>query len=205
VSHRGHFIILRHGETVYNAARIIQSNHIHTPLTALGVEQALAMGKALAQVIDRQRTLLHISDSGRALQTASLICEATGLDFFTARRDRALWEIDTGDWSERSYDDIEAEIGPIIDDHMLLAVPPGGEDYPAIAARLANWLDTIGDDERTHLVVMHGISSRVLRGMLTGAEAHQRVGVPIASRLAQGSIAEIRHGKERVLLDATGM
>lgn len=197
-----HFLILRHGETVYNAARIIQSNHIHTPLTALGVEQALAMGKALAQAIDPQHTLLHVSDSGRALQTASLICEQAGLDFFAARRDCALWEIDTGDWSERSYDDIEAEVGPIIDDHMLLAVPPGGENYPAIAARLEGWLDTIRDDERTHLVVMHGISSRVLRGMLTGAEAHERVGVPIAPRLAQGSIAEIRYGKERLLLDA---
>lgn len=200
-----HFIILRHGETVYNAARIIQSNHIHTPLTALGVEQAQAMGRALAQVIDPQRTLLHISDSGRALQTAALICEQTGLDFFAARRDRALWEIDTGDWSERSYDDIETEAGPIIDEHMLLTVPPGGEDYPAIAARLADWLGSIGDDERTHLVVMHGISSRVLRGMLTGAEVNERVGVPIAPRLAQGSIAEIRHGRENLLLDAAGM
>lgn len=198
-----HFIILRHGETVYNAARIIQSNTIHTPLTVLGVEQAQAMGRALAQAIDPQQTLLHISDSGRALQTASLICEATGLDFFTARRDRALWEIDTGDWTERHYDDIEAEVGAIVDEHMLLAVPPNGEDYPAIAARLSEWLDTIGGDDRTHLVVMHGISSRVLRGLLLRLDPLDGIGAPIAQRLAQGSIAEIRDGQEHILLGTT--
>ena len=40
------FFIMRHGETVYNAARRLQANHIHTPLTRLGTEQALAMGVA---------------------------------------------------------------------------------------------------------------------------------------------------------------
>jgi probable phosphoglycerate mutase len=46
---------------------------------------------------------------------------------------------------------------------------------------------------------MHGMSSRVLRGMLAGAPDRPGCGAPIADGLRQGSIVEIRGGVERVL------
>ena len=101
------FFIMRHGETVYNAARRLQANHIHTPLTRLGVEQALAMGVALrAELGDRPAITLHVSETGRALQTAAMITDILGLDWFTANRTHDLKEIDMGGWCGRLYDDV---------------------------------------------------------------------------------------------------
>ena len=194
------FFIMRHGETVYNAARRLQANHIHTPLTRLGCEQATAMGLALRDALgERPRVRLHVSETGRALQTASLIAEELGLDWFGAHRTHDLKEIDMGSWCERSYDEVEAEQGPIVIADHLLRPAPDGEDYPAIAARLQRWVDAVSQDPMDHIVIMHGISSRVLRGMMAGYPVHPAHGAPIAPSLVQGSIALIENGSERVL------
>lgn len=203
----GRFFIMRHGETVYNASARLQSNHIHTPLTRQGFEQALAMGKALREELGaRPPVVLHISETGRALQTAAIIAEALELDWFEARRSNALKEIDMGSWCERRYADVEAEEGPVILADHLLRPAPDGEDYPAIASRLECWLEAIEyeglTDGRDHIVVMHGISSRVLRGMMAGYQVHPDHGVPIAPSLVQGSVALIEGGRERVLFGA---
>jgi probable phosphoglycerate mutase len=197
------FFIMRHGETVYNAARRLQANHIHTPLTALGVEQALAMGVALRGALGPSPAVtLHVSETGRALQTAAMIAHELGLDWFAAKRTHDLKEIDMGSWCGWLYDDVEAEVGPIVIADHLLRPAPDGEDYPMIAARLANWLSEVGDAPGDHVVVMHGISSRVLRGMMAGYPVHPDLGAPIAPSLVQGSIALVEQGRERVLVGA---
>jgi glucosyl-3-phosphoglycerate phosphatase len=194
------FFIMRHGETVYNAARRLQANHIHTPLTRLGVEQALAMGVALrAKLGDRPAITLHVSETGRALQTAAMITDILGLDWFAANRTHDLKEIDMGGWCGRLYDDVEAEHGPIVIADHLLRPAPDGEDYPMIAARLARWLEEASTVPGDHVVVMHGISSRVLRGMMAGYPVHPDLGAPIAPSLVQGSIALVEDGRETVL------
>ena len=196
----GRFFIMRHGETVYNATRRLQANHIHTPLTRQGFEQAVAMGRALrAELGARPQVTLHISDTGRALQTAALIAEELELDWFAARRTMDLKEIDMGSWCGRSYSDVEAEVGPIVIEDHLLRPAPDGEDYPMIAARLKRWLEEIGDAGGDHVVVMHGISSRVLRGIMAGYPVTPLHGAPIAPSLVQGSIALVENGAERVL------
>ena len=195
------FFIMRHGETVYNAARRLQANDIHTPLTRLGCEQAVAMGEALRGALGAMPDVtLHISETGRALQTAALIAQELGIDWFAARRTHDLKEIDMGSWCGRTYDEVEAEFGPIVTADHLLRPAPDGEDYPAIAARLNNWIAHVMHDGRDHVVVMHGISSRVLRGMMAGYPVHSEHGVPIASSLVQGSIALIEDGAESVFL-----
>ena len=68
-----------------------------------------------------------------------------------------------------------------------------------IAARLGRWLDEASSMPGDHVVVMHGISSRVLRGMMAGSPVHPELGVPIAPSLVQGSIALVVDGRETVL------
>lgn len=193
------FFIMRHGETVYNAAHVLQANNIHTPLTSLGFHQAVAMGEALRGAL-RPGATLHVSETGRALQTAALVAEAAGLDWFAARRDHALREIDMGSWCMRTYAEVEAEHGAIrLDDHLLRPAPDG-EDYAMIAARLNGWLGEVGERPGDHVVVMHGISSRVLRGIMAGHPLHPEHGTPIAPSLVQGSISLIENGLETLFL-----
>jgi probable phosphoglycerate mutase len=202
---RGRDFIARHGETVFNAAGRLQGEAAHTPLTRAGFAQADEIGRALRDQLGLRPALeLWASPTGRALQTLAVIAEHLDLDWHAARTDPRLVEIDVGSWAGRYYADIAAERGSIVDRATgLLAVAPDGEGYDAIATRVAGWADD-RDGAVDRLVVMHGISSRVLRGVLCGLAVDELRGAPIAEGLPQGSIVMIEGGKETVLHRGTG-
>jgi broad specificity phosphatase PhoE len=193
VAHR--FFIARHGETVFNAAARMQGDVLHTPLTRAGFAQADEMGALLRVTLGAKPGLdLWASPAGRALQTLAVIAEHLELDWHSARTDERLREIDIGAWSGRLYHEVAAEAGPLIDPATGLfgCQPPGGESYDEVADRLQCWLDDTADQAGDRLIVMHGMSSRVLRGMLAG-------GGRIAANLPQGSLVEIEAGVETLL------
>ena len=168
MSMQGRIFIARHGETVFNAAGRMQGqSQVHTPLTRTGVAQAEEMGRALAKWLGTRQSLsLWCSSAGRAQQTMAIIADHIEADFFDVRVDPRLEEIDVGEWSGRSYADIIADQGEILDrDVGLFSVkPPNGEWYDDIAARLKDWMADTDQERGVRLVIMHGISSRVLRG-----------------------------------------
>lgn len=198
-------ILARHAETVFNAAARMQGHMAHTPLTRTGIAQAEAMGAALAATLgpapDRD---LWVSPSGRTQQTAAIVGEHLARPFFDWRTDARLLEIDVGDWEGRYYADIVAETGPIVDMEkgLFSVVPPNGEWFPAIAARLQDWLAGL-DPARPVLAISHGITARVLRGLLIGGEDWQ--GVKVAANASQGTVFHIRDGVESVLHTGTGV
>ena len=196
--------LARHAETVYNAGARMQGYMMHTPLTRAGFAQAEAMGVALAAHFGAAPDIdLWASPSGRTLQTMAVIAEHLHRDFFDVVTDDRLLEIDVGDWQGRRYADIVAERGPILDPAVRLfsVPPPNGEWYPAIAARLQAWLATL-DRTRTALVVSHGITARVLRGLLVGGVDY--AGVRIAADAPQGTVFRIEDGAETPLLIGSG-
>jgi probable phosphoglycerate mutase len=192
--------LARHAETVFNRARRMQGNDAHTPLTLAGVWQADAMGRALAahfresgEAVPR----LFASTAGRTQQTAAIVADHLGVDFFSIETDARLREIEVGRWIGRDYAEIVAEEGDILDhDHRLFRMPiPGGEHYADIAARLRSWLQDVGSAPA--LVVSHGMTARVLRGMLVGGPMFE--GVPIAADLPQGTVVRIADRAEAAL------
>jgi broad specificity phosphatase PhoE len=199
--------IARHGETVFNKiARMQGQAEVHTPLTWEGCVQAKMMGRSLADYLGRDaRPQLWSSTAGRALQTLAIIAEEIEADWHQTERDDRLLEIDVGKWSSRTYADIAAEIGPIVDtEHKLFSVrPEGGEYYDDVAARLLHWL---GEQtfEQDMLVICHGMTARVLRGLMLGHEQMARFGAPIAPSLAQGSMVMIRDGIEELVINGEG-
>lgn len=198
MARKGRDFIARHGETVFNAARRLQGELLHTPLTRAGFAQADELGGALRHQLGQAPALtLWASPTGRALQTLAVLTEHLELDWHAARRDTRLREIGVGSWDGRYYADVVDEHGPIlVDGHLRPA--PDGEHYPALAARLASWLADTDNDPGDRLVVMHGVSSCVLRGLMTGAAVHPEFGAPIASGLPQGSVVLIEDGRETV-------
>jgi probable phosphoglycerate mutase len=198
----GRVFIARHGETVFNAVRRMQGEAEHTPLTRAGFAQAEEIGRALAAALGPKPALaLWASPTGRALQTLAVAAEHLGLDWHGARTDARLGEMDMGAWGGRFYADIDAETGGFVDRKagLFTVCPPGGEWYDAIARRLQSWLDETADEAGDRLIVMHGISSRVLRGMLTGAPERPGCGAPVAAPLPQGSVVCIEAGVETVI------
>jgi probable phosphoglycerate mutase len=199
----GRWFIARHGETVFNAAARIQGDAAHTPLTRTGFAQAEAMGEALrARLGTRPDVRLWSSTAGRALQTLAVIAEHLGLDWHEARTDERLAEIGMGEWGGRYYRDL----GPVLDPatYLFTRPAPGGEWYDAVARRLQGWIDDSAGDQGDRIVLMHGMSSRVLRGMLTGADVRPEWGAPIAPSLAQGTVVEVAEGRETLLARGGG-
>ena len=198
------WFIARHGETVFNAAGRMQGDSAHTPLTRRGFAQADAMGAALRARLGRKPKLdLWASDAGRALQTLAIVCEHLDLDWHEARRDRRLAEIDVGAWGGRYYRDIKAEMGSVIDpDTGLPAPPPDGESYAQVADRLKSWLDDHPLGESDRLVVMHGFSSRVLRGLLTPCDLRLPCGCAVADPVPQGRLVCIEGDAEQLVDEA---
>ncbi|GAA0656255.1 histidine phosphatase family protein [Sphingomonas insulae] len=202
---KGRDFIARHGETVFNAARRLQGDHPHTPLTRAGFAQADEIGRALRDLLGARPALtLWASPTGRALQTLAVIAEHLELDWHAAGTDPRLSEIGMGSWGGRYYADVVGEVGPVVTAEGLLRPAADGEDYRQIATRVGGWLADTDADAGDRLVISHGISSRVLRGMMTGAHDHPEWGAPIAAGLPQGSLVLVANGAESIAHLGTG-
>lgn len=204
IARRGRDFIARHGETVFNAARRLQGEAPHTPLTRAGFAQADEMGRALrAELGVKPKLTMWASSAGRALQTLAIVAEHLELDWHDARHDDRLIEIGMGSWGGRYYADVVGEIGPVVDARGLLKCAPDGERYEAIAERVSGWLVDTADDDGDRLVIMHGISSRVMRGVMTGAPSDP-CGAPVSDAHPQGTVTMIEHGRESIVHLGTG-
>lgn len=202
---KGRDFIARHGETVFNAAGRLQGEHPHTPLTRAGFAQADEMGRALREMLGAGPPLtLWASNTGRALQTLAVIAEHLALDWHQARHDARLTEIGMGAWGGRYYAELVPEFGEVVAAGGLLRPAPQGELYHQIAERVSAWLADTDEDDGDRLVIMHGISSRVLRGVMTGQDVHPEFAAPIAPGLPQGSVVMIERGVETVVHMGTG-
>ncbi len=198
--------IARHGETVFNAVGRMQGMDAHTPLTWEGCVQATMMGRALASHVDGGAQLkLMASPSGRTLQTLALVAAETGHDWHDHTTDKRLREIDIGEWEGAYYKDIIADIGDFIDmeHHLFTRVAPGGENYAQIVPRLTEWLSEQEFAQDT-LIISHGMTARVLRGILRGLDPIAQYDAPIAPTLSQGSMVMIRDGEEELILSGDG-
>ncbi|MEE9434375.1 MAG: histidine phosphatase family protein [Sphingorhabdus sp.] len=198
--------IARHGETVFNAAARMQGMAAHTPLTWEGCEQAAKMGEALrSHITDPASLTLAASPSGRTLQTLALVTAEIHADWHNHVTDNRLREIDVGEWEGQYYADIFPDITKFVDvKHGLFKqAAPGGEDYSAVAKRLGEWIKEQAF-ETDMLVISHGMTARVLRGLLLGLEELGDFGAPIAASLSQGSMVMIRDGEESLVISGDG-
>jgi probable phosphoglycerate mutase len=191
--------IARHGETIFNLAGRIQGNDAHTPLTQRGFAQADEMGRALARYLDGFSGLdLVASDTGRALQTLSVVCEHIEMDWHQVTPDPRLREINMGEWEGVYYNDLNGQLQIDHDQGLFLTQAPGGENYRDIVSRLTTW---IADQsfEQDMLLISHGMTSRVLRGLLTGQPPLALINAPMANSLPQGSMVQIVDGVETIV------
>ena len=199
--------LARHGETVFNAARRVQGDVKHTPLTRKGFAQADAMGAAMARYLAESWPLaanaqLIASDTGRALQTLAIVAEHIGLDWHKAQVHPRLGEIGMGVWGGRYYNALEHPADAIFcpETGLFRYVPAGGESMAQLADRLRAWLEDLCF-ETDLVIISHGITSRVLRALLTGMPPHPTVGLPVADSLPQGSMVVI-HGRSEHVIQA---
>ena len=165
--------LIRHGQTEFNVQRRLQGR-MDSPLTALGAEQARRMGQVLRMFVDEpHRWTVVASPLGRTLRTAEIVCETVGLGCRIETDDR-LMEIDVGDWEGLNGEEIEAAAPGAREAPDWLLSAPRGETWETASARVASWLAEHEErDDRRRLVVSHGITGRILRGLYAGEGAGQ--------------------------------
>lgn len=146
-------ILVRHGETALNAARVMQP--ADTPLSERGQIQA----RAVAQRLAKQGGIGAIvsSDLPRAWLTAAPIAAALGLP---VRASASLQERNFGDLRGRPYDTLGFD--PLIMD----AAPPGGESAADFMQRLHQAFEHLlllhAAQTGDLVVVTHGLAIRTL-------------------------------------------
>ena len=163
--------LVRHGETEWNQAGRMQG-HLDSPLTARGEAQALAVGETLRDIgVDGFELLA--SPLGRTLATAAIIASALGRDPESIATDERIMEMTWGAWDGLTRAEIEArDPGALARrhaDHWGYAPPGGGESYAMVGLRVADWLAGL-DTERPLIVVFHGGTGRVVRGLYAGLD-----------------------------------
>lgn len=167
--------VLRHGETAWNAERRMQGS-LDSDLTERGRVQAVAMGRALKVELDRLPgpTLFLRSPLGRARETSLIVGRQLGLDPALWRDDPRLAELGYGDWEGRSWQEIEIDRPNALadwkaDPHGFC--PPGGESHADLRLRCRAVLAEIAAANRRTVIVGHGVSGAVLRGLNLGLDA----------------------------------
>ena len=186
-------LVARHGETDWNLERRWQG-HAESDLSAKGRAQAQALGEELRE---RGIAAIYSSDLRRARDTAGIVGGQLGLP---VRVEQALREVDVGEWSGLTTDEIEARY------------PEGaarrrsggtgweqGESVDAMSARIAAALIelAVAHDGEAVLVVTHGGPIReVRRAAGLTAEGWHHVGNCEVDEL------EVREGQIR-WLDST--
>ncbi|MBI5072856.1 histidine phosphatase family protein [Candidatus Woesearchaeota archaeon] len=153
-------ILVRHGQTEENAAKIIQGQ---TPgkLTELGVEQAK---KIALRLQDEKIDIAYVSDLERTCQTAKQILYfhlKIPVVYTKELRERA-WGIWEGKKSEERKEFFNEE-GYCINDYK----PQGGESFEEMQERMLHFIKTILEKhhKQTVLLVTHG-------GVLTSFYLH---------------------------------
>ena len=167
--------MLRHGETAWNTERRMQGTR-NSPLTERGRAQALAMGRALKAELVREPgpTIFLRSPLGRTCETALIVGRELGIAASEWRDDLRLAELGYGQWEGFTWKEIEADHPDALsqwraDPHGFC--PPGGESHFDLRRRSAAALaDIIAGNIRT-VVVGHGVSGAVLRGINLGLDA----------------------------------
>lgn len=126
-----HLLLLRHGQSTWNASRRWQGQ-ADPPLSPAGEAQAR---EAAANLAGAGLSSVWTSDLVRARRSAEIIAAALGLG--QVRVDADLREVDVGDWCGLTRPEIEARWPGMLADWSADRVPspPNGETRAALAAR----------------------------------------------------------------------
>ncbi len=156
--------LARHGQTAYNLEGRFQGQ-LPVPLDDTGRAQAAQLAERVAP---HDFAALWSSPLLRARETADIVARRIGL---TPREDARLMETDAGDWTDRSFADVQAE-APELFAAFLAGDPsfafPGGESFAQQEVRVGAALEDVERAELPALVVCHGMVIRAALSLRSG-------------------------------------
>ena len=159
-------LLVRHGQSTWNAARRLQGQVMDVPLTAAGRQQAQQAAREVARQVPAGTPVLT-SDLLRALQTAELVAQPLGV---VPVLTPLLREQTLGSLEGKGIDELTAEPTPP-GRHVTEVAWGGGESIEQVHRRcreLLGWLRQDFADRRCVVLVSHGDLIRCLLNVLAG-------------------------------------
>ena len=186
--------VLRHGETTWNREGRMQG-HLNAPLTELGVEQAVTQRNIMAEQ-DLSGFCVLSSPSGRAVETAAIALGPLVTEITT---DTDLREVGVGEWTGRLRAElIDPTEWQVTADGVLelYDMAPGGEGLAGLEARCARFLARL---EGPHVLVTHGITSRMIRALALGNGPNVTLAMLSEMPGGQGVVYHVKDGQQKRL------
>lgn len=165
---KSNIYLIRHGQTTWNRAGRLQGQ-ADSPLTLLGTQQVEAIGKKLKEIIGIKKYSVWSSPLGRTKQTTSIICDQTNFKYENVVFDKRLVEITLGDrdgyksW-KALFEDFPKDMARREKDPWNFS-HPNGESSQMVWERVRPFMEKIANLEGIHVVVTHGVVSKIIRGM----------------------------------------
>jgi broad specificity phosphatase PhoE len=188
---------VRHGLTDWNVQQRLQGRH-DVPLNAEGRAQSARCGEVLLDLLERDgktpAELGYVSSPlGRARTTMEIVRTTLGLQPTDFPVDARLAEIAFGEWEGLTYTDVLKRDKDVVarrESNKWGFMPPGGESYAQVTARISAWYATVGKDT---LVTAHGGTARALIAHLKIAQpedaTHYSIDQGVVYVFAGGGVA----------------
>jgi len=204
--------IVRHGQSAGNVARdaadeaaldriAIHGRDVDVVLSALGKEQATALGHWFAQMTEKPH-VVFASPYSRALQTAHLVQHAGGMEQAPIVADERLREKEFGILDGYTLSGVQRHFPEQAEIRRVMGKfyhrPPGGESWCDVILRLRSLLDTVvlHHAGRNVLIVGHQVVVLCLRYILEDMSEQQILEIDAAGDVANCSVTHYRRNAD---------
>jgi broad specificity phosphatase PhoE len=173
--------LARHGRTAYNESERFQG-HAPVPLDDTGRAQAQKLAELAAR---REWAAFVCSPLARARETAAAIASRIGME---PVQDARFAETDCGDWTHRSFAEVQAEAPEAFAAFKRTDTDfgfPGGESYAQQLDRVLAGLDAVRGGPLPALVVCHRGVIRLALWATTGDDKWR------SAEISNGALLEV--------------
>ena len=169
--------LVRHGQTEMNLQGRMQGKS-DAPLTSDGKEFARKTAGMLAEKIGVDETIIFTSPLGRAESTARIIADRLP-SLKQIVTDDHLAEVDLGKWDGLTLEEIDngwPGARDSVPSGEWFFTAPQGENFETFQNRNSTFLKDLSIEQTKHkIIVSHGISGRILRGLHAGLPKKETV------------------------------
>ncbi len=193
-----HFVVIRHGETIWNKERRYQGS-LDTSLTAKGKKQ---IQRFVSEISKFQPDIIFSSHLGRAIESANILCKPLGKK---PKIDARLGELGFGAWEGKTAAELMAQKDPAYLQWYKgkVVTPKGGESLRSFQKRINSFIRYCEKnfDNKKIIIVTHGGAIRMFLSEFLDIP-HPRL---FQFRVDPGSITVIgkyQHSSQLILLNS---
>ncbi|TVU05532.1 hypothetical protein EJB05_48698, partial [Eragrostis curvula] len=193
-------VIVRHGETSWNASRIIQVGHLDAELNDIGRQQAVAVAHRLSKEV--KAAAIYSSDLKRAAETAETIarvCSLPNVVFDPALRERHIGDLQGMKLEVAATERPEA-YKAFMSHKRNQQIPGGGESLDQLSERWERII-VVSHGGTIRELYRHASPMKPIRGKIHNTSASVILVSGTTGRCIVKMVGDISHLQETAVLE----